>query len=163
MNIQVIQPWVFDGLHLARYLKPSDYKQSWDVELADVFHNFLHVFAWKSSEIGCKNILLLHRLWEQFYYFPCGSGGSFGKSEKRLWHHPSLSFGFGDDMFLTRKYTFIFTLNMFTWSISVSCRSPFCPQQGAPLARPPCHAVPLHLRNLQTRRGISIGTVSSVS
>lgn len=40
------------GGALFLYLEASDYKQSWDVELADGFCDILHVFFWKGSDIG---------------------------------------------------------------------------------------------------------------
>lgn len=34
------------------YLKPSYYKQSWDVEVANDLHDIFHVFVWKRSYTG---------------------------------------------------------------------------------------------------------------
>lgn len=48
----MIQVLFFGRRRLILYLEPSNHKQSWDVELGEGLHNTLHVFVWKSANIG---------------------------------------------------------------------------------------------------------------
>lgn len=54
IKVLLIQFKLLEEYCVIFYLKPSYYKQSWDVELANGLHNIFHVFVWKRSSQDMK-------------------------------------------------------------------------------------------------------------